>query len=179
MTDQNMGDKVKDKVKGDRSLFERIMMYVPFYRGYRARNLRRDVDREVRVAVSKMIKATKTELENVHRDVMIETGDVTLGRKIERVRNKVDTYNSKVEKAANGYSGIWASVKKEEQELDAVVEFDAKLLESADDLRKDAETLRNSIGGDIANMVQDLERKVDSLIEIYEGRELVLKGLAE
>jgi len=177
MTD-NIGDKVKDKVKGDRSLFERITMYIPFYRGYRARNLRRDVDREVRMAVSKLIKATKMELENVYRDV-VETGDMTMARKVERVRNKVDTYNTKVEKAVNGYSGIWASVKKEEQELDAVVEFDAKLLETADVLRKNAEALRNAVGDDISNMVRDLEREVDSLIETYEGRELVLKGLAE
>ena len=172
------GKSVSDKVKGDRSIFERIAMYIPFYRGYRARNLRRDVDREVRLAVSKMIKATKVELENVHREV-VETGDMVTARKVERIRNKVDTYNTKIEKAAAGYSGIWASVKKEEQELDAVVEFDAKLLETSDDLRKDAERIRNSVGDDIAVQVKELERKVDALIEVYEGRELVLKGLAE
>ena len=169
---------VSDKVKGDRSLFERIAMYIPFYRGYRARNLRRDVDREVRQAVSKMVKATKTEMENLHREV-IETGDIAAGRKIERIRNKVDTYNTKIEHAASGYSGVWATVKKMEQELDAVVEFDAKVLESADELRKASETLRNSIGDDIAEQIKDLERLVDSLIETYEQRELVLKGLQE
>jgi uncharacterized coiled-coil DUF342 family protein len=172
----DIGKVASDKVKGDRSLFERIAMYIPFYRGYRARNLRRDVDREVRMAVSKMIKNTKVELENVHREI-VETGDMALARKMERIRNKVDTYNTKVEKAVNGYSGIWASVKKEEQELDAVVEFDAKVLESADDLRKNAEEIRDKVGEDIGKDVTALERKVDSLIEAYEGRELVLKGL--
>ena len=171
---------VSDKVKSDRSIFERIALYIPFYRGYRSRNLRRDVDREVRQAVSKMIKATKVELENVHREIM-ETGDIALGRKVERIRNKVDTYNTRVAHAANGYSGIWATVKKMEEELDAVVEFDAKVLETADELRKDAEALRNAIGGDadVAALVKELERKVDAHIESYEGRELVLKGLAE
>jgi septation ring formation regulator EzrA len=125
-----------------------------------------------------MIKNTKVELENVHREI-IETGDITNGRKLERIRNKVDTYNTKVEKAANGYSGIWATVKKEEQELDAVVEFDAKLLDTANDLRKDAENIRNLVGTDINDTIRELERKVDSLIETYEGRELVLKGLQE
>jgi len=173
------GKSVADKVKGDRSIFERISLYIPFYRGYRARNLRRDVDREVRVAVSKIIKATKTELENVHREIM-GSGDIAVGRKVERIRNKVDTYNTKVEKAAAGYSGIWASVKKNEEELDAVVEFDAKLLESADALRKDAEALRNSVGDEgMDQLIKEFERKVDSLIEIYAERELVLKGLAE
>ena len=174
----DIGKTVSDKVKGDRSLFERIAMYIPFYRGYRARNLRRDVDREVRGAVSKMIKNTKTEMENIYREVM-ETGDMTMARKVERIKNKVDTYNTKVATAANGYSGIWASVKKEEQELDAVVEFDAKLLETADGLRKNSEALRNAIGDDISDMVKALEREVDALIETYEGRELVLKGLAQ
>jgi hypothetical protein len=169
---------VADKVKDDRSLFERVTMYIPFYRGYRSRNLRRDVDREVRIAISKIIKATKSELDNVHREI-VGTGDMTAARRVERIRNKVDTYNTKVEKAVNGYSGMWASVKKEEQELDAVVEFDAKVLESADGLRKDAESLRRAIGSDINNEVMEMERKVDSMIEAYEGRELVLKGLQE
>jgi len=169
---------VTDKVKGDRSLFERIVSYVPLYKGYRSRNLRRDTDREIRMAVSKSIKMTKVELENVYREI-VETGDMATARKIERIRNKVDTYNTKVEKAANGYSGVWASVKKMDDELEAVVAFDAKLLESADGLRKDAEKLRNSVGGDMGNQVQEFERNVDSLIETYEGRELVLKGLTE
>jgi len=169
---------VTDKVKSDRSVFERIASYIPFYGGYRARNLRRDTDREVRMAVSKIIKATKVEMENVHREI-IETGDMVIARKVERIRNKVDTYNTKVEKAANGYSGIWASVKKMDGELDAVVSFDAKLLESADGLRKDAERIRNSIGADINADVQEFERKVDALIETYAERELVLKGLTE
>ena len=174
----DIGKTVTDKVKGDRSLFERVAMYIPFYRGYRARNLRRDVDREVRQAVSKMIKATKTELANINREV-VETGDMVAARKVERLRNKVDTYNTKIEHAASGYSGIWASVKKEEQELDAVVEFDAKVLESADDMRKDAEAIRNLMGEDVSKLVNELERKVDLLIEVYEQRELVLKGLQE
>jgi hypothetical protein len=170
---------VSDKAKGDASIFQRISMYIPFYRGYRARNVRRDVDREVRLAVSKMIKATKTELENVHREI-VETGDMKSARSVERIRNKVDTYNTKVAHAAGGYSGIWATIRKEEQELDAVCAFDASCLESADELRKFAENFRNSIGNeDIAQTIKDLERKVDALIENYEGRELVLKGLAE
>jgi hypothetical protein len=179
MTKMTIDKTVSDKAKSDRSIFERISMYIPFYRGYRARNLRRDVDREVRLAVSKMIKVTKTELDNIHREV-IQSGDIALGRKIERIKNKVDTYNSRVATAANGYSGIWATIKKEETELDAVVEFDAKLLETADQLRKDVEYIMNAIGNsDIAEMVGTLERKVDAQIQHYEGRELVLKGLSE
>jgi len=165
-------------VKRNNSFLERISMHIPLYRGYRERNFRRDVDREVRMAVSKLIKTTKVELENVHREV-VETGDMVTARKVERIRNKVDTYNTKIEKAANGYSGIWASVKKEEQELEAVIEYDAKLIESADGLRKDAENIRNSIGDDVSKQIQEFERRVDLLIETYEGRELVLKGLME
>ena len=44
----------------------------------------------------------------------------------------------------------------------------------------DAANLRGAIGsGDLEEMVLEFERKVDSLIEVYEGRELVLKGLEE
>ena len=176
----NIGTKVTSKVQGDRSILERIAMYIPFYRGYKAKELRRDTDREVRNAVSKMVKAANVELANVHRDILVETGDTNLGRKVERIRNKLDTYNTRVSAAVAGYSGLGATVKKLEKEFDAVIEFDADLLDSAADVRNDASVLLKSIGSEnMADLVYDFERKVDTLIEVFEGRELVLKGLEE
>ena len=36
-----LDDTVKDKMKGDMSLMERIALYIPGYRGYKEKNLRR------------------------------------------------------------------------------------------------------------------------------------------
>ena len=51
-----MADTLENKVEGqmakNRSLVERIAMYVPFYRGYKQKNLRRDEDRAIRDVVA-------------------------------------------------------------------------------------------------------------------------------
>lgn len=173
-------DNVKDQVSGSKGLIERAMMYIPFYGGYRKKNTRRDVDREVRNNVVKVLKGVKMDLGNVHR-VVVESGDMNLSRDVERLRNKVDTQSSKIEKAVNGYSGVWATIKKKDEELDAIVEWDVKLLENADSLRKMSESMRDAFdNGDISkNTVNKMENEVDDLLELFMQRDVVLKGMAD
>ena len=173
-------DKVKDQVSGSKGLIERITLYIPFYSGYRKKNTARDVDREVRYGIIRIMKGVKIDLEAVHREVVLG-GDMDLARNVERIRTKTDTHCTRIEKAANGYSGIFATMKVKDEELDAVIEWDAKILEGADDLRKLMENVRNAAedGEDIKKMLRNLENIIDDLMEQYAQRDKVLKGLAD
>ena len=172
-------DTVKNQVSGSKGLIERITRFIPFYGGYRKRNTARDVDREVRYGVIRVMKGVKTDLSGVHRSV-VEV-DLELSRNVERIRTKVDTHCSRIEKAVNGYSGIFATIKKKDGELDEVVEWDAKLLEGADDLRQLSENIRNTAEdkGEIKSDLRKLENLVDDLMEQFNQRDAVLKGLSE
>ena len=55
-----------DKGISDRNLFERAAMYIPGYRGYRNKNIRREVDKEVRREVVRSLTGCKNELSNIH-----------------------------------------------------------------------------------------------------------------
>ena len=46
----------------NRTLIERIQMYIPIYRGYKQKNLRRDEDRAIRDVVAKVLTAVKNDL---------------------------------------------------------------------------------------------------------------------
>ena len=48
------------KVKGERGLLEKIMGYVPGYKGYKEKELRRESDRLVRMETVNRLKAAKT-----------------------------------------------------------------------------------------------------------------------
>ena len=67
-----MADTLENKVEGqmakNRSLVERIAMYVPFYRGYKQKNLRRDEDRAIRDVVAKELFDVKNDLSNASRE---------------------------------------------------------------------------------------------------------------
>lgn len=173
------GECVSDKAMSDRGLFERAAMYLPGYRGYRTKNIRREVDKEVRREVTRSLAGAKADLANISK-LALEGGDVRLGKDVERVRTKTDTYLKKIESAESGYSGLWEDVKTLDSELKAVVEWDADLLEGAAGLRERTGAILAAMDrGDAgaAPQVREVERAVDALFEGLAERIKVLKGL--
>ena len=162
----------------NRTLFERICMYVPFYRGYKQKNLRRDEDRAIRGVVAKVLEACKNDLANAARATL---GDVDAMRDMERVRSKVDRYCTDVKKAVAGYSGVHASVKILESELDKVIEWDANLIDDAELLKEQTEALLANIdnGQPFKGNMRTIEQAVDNLINTYRERDNIMKNLNE
>ena len=177
-----MANALENSVEGsmakNRSLVERIAQYIPFYRGYKQKNLRRDEDRAVRDTVARVLAGSKTDLANAARATV---GDLNAMRDMERVRSKVDRYYVDVKKAVNGYSAFHDSVKILESELDAVVTWDAQLIDDANALKQETEQLRNAAdaGSDIKAPLRNIETTVDQLIDAYRERENVMRGFVE
>ena len=128
-----LDETVKGEMKSEMSLVERIALYIPIYKGYKEKNLRREEDRAVR---------------------------------------------GSVKKAVNGYSGFHTAVKILEDDLDALVKWDAKLIEDIKLLREAASDLLDSVdrGMEVKAEIRNLERGVDSMMEDYNQRETIMKG---
>lgn len=175
------GETVTQKGVADRGLFERACMYLPGYRGYRDKNIRREVDKEVRREVVRSLSECKSDLANIHR-MIVQAGDMTLAKETDRIRTKTDTYLKKVESGESGYSGLWEGVKVLKEELTAVVEWDARLLEGAAMLRERTTKLMEDLDNgktDVKADLKDIERFVDDLINGLNERIKVIKGLTE
>ena len=175
------GDTVTDKGISDRNLFERAAMYIPGYRGYRNKNIRREVDKEVRREVVRSLTGCKTDLAEIQKN-MIGNGDIPNAKECDRVKIKTDTYLKRIESAEAGYSGLWEAVKTLDEELKAVVEWDAKLLEGSADLREMTKKLLDETDEGKTDVKADLrkvERLVDELTDGLNERIKVLKGLTE
>lgn len=170
-----MDDTVKSEMKEKMSLMERIALYIPGYRGYREKNLRREADRAVRNEVARTLQGAKADLATIQRELASQP-DLMLD--IERIRTKVDRYDVKVRKAVNGYSGFHDAVKIDESDLDALMRWDANLAEDIHLLREGVADLLKTVdlGGEAKAEVRNLERGVDSMIEDYEQRETVMRG---
>ena len=159
---------VKGEMKSEMSLTERIAMYIPIYRGYKEKNLRREEDRAVRGELSRALQGTKAELATIQRE-LVSQPDLMMD--LERIRTKV-------KKAVNGYSGFHTAVKILEDDLDALVAWDAKLIEDIQLLRQGTADLLDSVdrGMEVKAEIRNLERGVDSMMEDYNQRETVMKG---
>lgn len=168
-------DAVRKEMKGELSLFERIAMYIPLYRGYRERNLRREQDRAVRNLVATSLQGAKSDLASIQRMLI---GQQDLMMDLERIRTKVDRYEVKVKKAVNGYSGFHDAVKISDSDLDDLVKWDAQLVEGIEQFREVAGDLLDAADAEAVAKrdVRGIERAIDEMIEAYDQRDAVMKG---
>lgn len=166
---------VKSKMKSDMGLFEKIKMYIPGYKGYKEKNLRRDADRAVRQELSRTIQGAKADLAEIQRGLI---DDFDLMMDIERIRTKVDKYDIDIKKAVNGYSAFHDSVKILEDDLDRVMSWDAKILDDIQAMREATEKILDMVDeGTLARKdLRKYERCVDDMIEAYNEREAIMKG---
>ncbi|HKM14074.1 MAG TPA: hypothetical protein VJY42_04085 [Candidatus Methanomethylophilaceae archaeon] len=175
----SLEETVGEQIRGEVSLVERIGLYIPIYRGYKEKNLRRDEDRAVRQEVARTLEGAKNDIATINR---ASVGDLDLMRDVERIDAKIDQYYISVKKAVNGYSGWHASVKILETELDELVSWDAKLINETVLLRKEIANLVSKIDAGeyaIKAPLRNIENTVERLIEDYHGREAVMKGFLE
>ncbi len=176
MTD--IESNVEGAMARNRTLTERIALYIPFYRGYKQKNLRRDEDRAVRGLVANELENAKMDIKNAQRATV---GDLNAMRVGERVYSKVDRYCTDVKKAVAGYSGFHDSVKILESELDQVISFDAALIDDVEDLKSKTQMLRNDCdaGDAVGASLKLVERTIDKMIEDFRQRDAVMKGFAD
>lgn len=170
-----LNDTVKDKMKSDMSLTERIALYIPGYKGYREKNLRREQDRAVRNELSRAIQGTKADLATIQRELVSQPN---LMLDVERIRTKVDRYDVDVRKAVNGYSAFHDAVKILEDDLDRLVRWDAELIDDIQLMRQATSDLLRSVddADEVKAEIRNLERGIDGLIEAYLQRESVMRG---
>ena len=175
------GDTVTDKGVSDRGLFERAALYIPGYRGYRNKNIRREVDKEVRREVVRSLTGCKNDLGSIQKNI-VANGDIDNAKECDRIKVKTDTYLKRIESAEAGYSGLWEAVKTLDQELKDVVEWDARLLEGSASLRDMTKKLVEDTDNgkvDVKADLRKIERLVDELTDGLNERIKVLKGLTE
>lgn len=172
----SLENKVEDQIGKNQSLTERIALYIPIYKGYKEKNLRREEDRAVRNEVAKVLERSKLDLATIRRATVNDPG---LMRDVERIGSKTDRFCIGVKKAVNGYSSFHTAVKILEPELDALVSWDAELMNDAVALKQETEKLVKMIDAGETNIgipLRELEKIIDKLIEDYNERETVMRG---
>ena len=167
------------KVKEERGLLEKIMGYIPGYRGYKEKELRRESDRLVRMEVVNRLRAAKTSFRRNFASpsaVQKLSGDDTY--RFEAFTARLDRVTQRIDRAVAGYAGMFDAIKVKENKLDSVIQYDASLIEKAEAVKADVEKTngvelgtdewRASMDAVIAE-VEDLDRLVDERSNILRG----------
>jgi hypothetical protein len=161
------------------SLVERIVSYVPGYRGYKQKELRRESDRLIRMKVSALIREGKENFESFSiSNLETISKDKDLRMSYDNIRFMFDKVWQKIDKAEVGYSGFFDIIKIREEELDQITKYDLSLIDSAEKIKNETKELNNkildanSIKGEmrkIISLLQDLEEKIDERNKFIHG----------
>lgn len=159
-----------------RNWLERLGDKIPGYQGYAARERRRDLDRLQREHLADRLRAIKTPLTEVIRE-MTATGRLMETGPVDRVIKKLDQIENRLRFASYGYSGFFDVVQIEEPQLDAIHQFDLTLVDKVEALETRARTLVATVSrGNLQRSVTEIERAVDELNQTFDQRHQAIEG---
>ncbi len=122
---------IRDRVEQDRGLLKKIQLVIPGYAGYRRREDIRAADNLLRIQLANQLKGVRGDLEDI-RDGMAMDGKAQGLQSIGNAIFTIEGLEAKIRHAEGGYSGLSATIRIEETELDRLYEYDYAMIESLD-----------------------------------------------
>jgi hypothetical protein len=175
-------NNVLSNVQGQMRLSERIAAFIPGFRGYKEKELRRESDRLLRNHLYLKLSTEKNDLREISQkiadrryfDVMTE---------MDRLLAKMDRIAEKVNHASYGYGGFFDAVKVKEDNLDNMIAFDNKLIDDVSALASQIDAFKADLAsGNTSNLktnVQNVTVKIESLEDTFDQRNEVIMGVTQ
>lgn len=168
------------KYEEERGLSEKIASYIPGYRGYKQKEVRREADKLLRSFMVKKLETARSHLKNVQREAA-GSDEVRLFNNLNRVSAILDRVINKVEHADYGYSGFFDLIKVREEELDRLMDHDYRLLGMCEEVSNTAEEASNSANAGsldmLPSLLKNLESKIIELETAFTSREDAIVSL--
>jgi hypothetical protein len=173
-------NNILSNVQGQMRLSERIAAFIPGFRGYKEKEIRRESDRLIRNHLYLKLSTEKTDLREISQkladrryfDVMTD---------MDRLLAKMDRVVEKVNHASYGYSGFFDAVKVKEGNLDSMIAFDNKVLDGIATLTAAVDVFKADLAsGNTSNMktdVQNVADKLGSFEDTFDQRNEIIMGV--
>lgn len=169
-----------EKVRKEMGLLERIVGYVPGYRGYKEKELRRESDRLVRMEIVNRLRMAKDAMRrSLTNPAIVQKISSEDAWRFDVLTSRLDRVMQRIDRAVAGYAGMFDAVKVKEDKLDKVVQHDLSLIEKAEAVKASAESLVKAEPGgeEWRRLVDDLIMRVDELDALIDRRTEILRGL--
>ena len=123
-----------------RPLPERLLKYIPGFRGYLEKSYRRESDALQRQFLADRLERAKRALDGYARS-LVDAGHLESLTSVDRLRVRLDRMIGRIRGAMQGYSGVFDLVRVDEARLDKIYEHDLALVERVDGLAEGIEHL--------------------------------------
>ena len=162
-----------DEAKGQRNFLERLGDKIPGYRGFQDRELRRDVDRQLREHLASELGRLKSALRDRTRSYT-DAGKIGVLTGFDRLDRQIDGLSQAVRFADYGATGLFDPVKIGEAELQRLYEFDLSVVDDLAQLEAGAAAVPAPGADDPAPALDCLQQAVRALDDKWKQRKQVI-----
>ncbi|WP_297468648.1 hypothetical protein [Thermococcus sp.] len=152
------------------SIVEKLELVIPGFHGYKKKELLREDDRLIRGKVAEILGQAKREMERaLQRCAMVNCQQLMA---IENLRKKLMMLESRVRHAEAGYRGYFDRIKFKEEEIKRLIEYDAKMIELAEEILNEAKNLNAQVANpqSLGMAVLNLDDKLVNFEEVLSQR---------
>jgi hypothetical protein len=170
-------DEFFQKVTSQQDPFKKLASYIPGFGGYIERQNRRDADKLLRDTVARRFEEQWKRTSQLQTD-MVSNGMIAYVDDLEKAALQLRTFMDKITTAPRGYAGMFDAVKINEEELQAIYQFDAAFFDLAEQVSGALDNVEASLGDQAA--LPAAIRNVTSLarlaVETYNRRSEAVTG---
>lgn len=171
----------RDTISGHLGGLESLVAKIPGYKGYKEKEMRREADSLLREQLARQYGEQLSRAEDIASQMLTGPGLAQLGE-MGKGNTRLQTLIDKIKTAAQGYAGFFDAVKVKEDELDALYEFDHKMLAQAGEVGTALDGLQAALdGGDAAALapaVRGYVKAVGDSSTLFDQRRTAITGVA-
>jgi len=171
---------VYSDVKGQMRLSERIAAFLPGFRGYKEKELRRESDRLVRNHLTLKLSMAKKDLRTISQK-LADRRYLDVMTDMDRLLAKMDRVVEKINHASYGYTGLFDAVKVKEEALDRMIAFDSQLIDEINALSAEIDAFKTDLAGglntNLKARIQNSTDELESLEDTFDKRGEVILGV--
>jgi hypothetical protein len=163
-----------ERAVSQRNIVERIASAIPGFAGYLERETRRDVDKLQRDFCADKLFAQKTPIKRVLDD-LVTAGEIDGIAPFDKLMNRIDRVAQRIKNADRGYSGLFATVKVDEDDLMRVYEYDLSLAEAVTEVAHKVAEMDAEDRAKLMGKVKETIELVDRVDSFFAKREEILR----
>ncbi len=128
-----MTDSFVDRAEKSMGALERVFKGLPLVREYNDKELRREADHRLRQLLASELEQEKQRLYDLQKQ-LLRGGGLAWMDDADGAIQRLQTLIDRIKTASYGYAGLFAAVKIEAEQLDALHRFDMALAERAQEI---------------------------------------------
>ena len=165
------------KVTSMQDPFKKLASYIPGFGGYVERQNRRDADKLLRDTVARRFEEQWKRASQLQEE-MVGGGMIAYVDDMEKAAIQLRTFIDRISNAPRGYSGLFDAVKINENELQAIYQFDAAFFDLAEQIGRATDNVEASMGDEAAlpAAIRNLTSLARLANETYNKRSEVVTG---